>query len=69
MPFIKITSDPSPKSGINIGDIFFAKSYWLDPSEKFTLIKKVEGSESVYENRSMNHYKVDCEVIRDYKSS
>lgn len=65
MFLIKITSDPSPESGIEIGDIFIAKSYWLDPYEKITLVEKVSGSNSVYEKESMNHYKNDCQIFKD----
>lgn len=67
--YIKIISDPSPRAGINVGDIFEAIPYWLDQSEKFTLIRKVEGSEKPYEEKSMNHYRHNAKILRDYKPS
>lgn len=62
MRLIKITNDESKKYGVEIGDIFEAEPYFLDPSSKWTLIKKISGSKSKYKERSHNHYRINATI-------
>lgn len=64
--YIEITERPSPKEGIEIGDVFLARAYLFDPSEKFTLIRKVEGSKKKYKEQTRNHYRINCKILKNY---
>ena len=61
---IRITSGADPEAGVNIGELFTATNYPLDPREKWTLLEKVSSSSSHYEPESRNHYKVNAEKVR-----
>lgn len=67
--YVEITGNPSPKDGVEVGDVFEAKPYWLDPNYKRTLIRKVRGSKKRYATESMNFYKSDCRRLTEEEVS
>lgn len=47
--------------GLKKGEVYEAKSYWLDPSSKYTLIGRVPDGY----DPSCNVYRSEVEIVRD----
>ena len=62
---LRIDNGASPMMGVEVGDIFLAERYVVDPDTKFTLIEKLSGSTTQYYNSSMNHYQNEGTIVND----
>ena len=60
---LRIDSDASPSMGVEVGDIFL--SGITSPDAKITLIEKLSGSTTPYNNSSVSHHQNEGTIISD----